>query len=296
MAQQTTHPNDIIEVENIDLNCDEVQQEVIRTSKRVQDPETGQWSTLYEEQVYEFNHGDYFQCLWDLRPFRIEPGKTRLMPRYIAEHYAKHLANHMLGKEERQSGRQGLIQSNVARPRMLARIMKRVVEYYQQGELLTPGEQAEADFARLNPKEEARAVPLGTVPPTAVGVLAPEPPSLDQIMKEAGSGSEEPTETAIAPSEAANPAPLPAREPETTPPAQSPVVDDPAALETKPVIKDTKANGQAPANPSDSKTSIFDPKKPLPPRSEVIKVAYEMGVQFNPKDSTERIAALIRKF
>lgn len=171
MAQQKTHPDDILEVENIDLQCDEVQQEVIRTSRRVQDPETGQWSTLYEEQVFEFNHGDYFQVLWDLRPFRIKPGETRLMKRSVAEHYAKHLANHMLGKEERKTGRQGLIQSNVARPAMLQRILKRVVEYYQQSELLTVGEQAEVDFNRLNAQEEARAANLGYIPPTAVGVF-----------------------------------------------------------------------------------------------------------------------------
>ena len=71
------HPEDLISVFNTDFNCDE------------------------QDQENNYNHLDYFQVKWDGSPYRIKPGDTKLLPRYIAEHFAKHLITHLIEKEAR---------------------------------------------------------------------------------------------------------------------------------------------------------------------------------------------------
>jgi hypothetical protein len=71
-------PDDIVSVANTDINCD------------FTDPEihpNGQNSAV---------------VLYGGVPHAIEAGKTRLMPRYLAEHYRLHLVNHLLTKQNKQ--------------------------------------------------------------------------------------------------------------------------------------------------------------------------------------------------
>ena len=187
---QTTDPQDIILVKNIDEHCSDVSHDVIRTSKKVQDPETGQWITEYIEIQQEFSHGDYFQVKWGGQPHRILPGQTKLMPRYVAEHYAKYLADHMLGKMEASTGKIGLVQSKVERPKMLAKILVRVESYHLGDALSDEGARAVEEVDQLNKGE--RVLDLGFIPPTAVGVLKDEPKTEAELLAIAGEGDAQP--------------------------------------------------------------------------------------------------------
>ncbi len=183
MAQKTD-PQDIILVCNIDENCTDISSDVVRTSRRSQDPETGQVFNEFLEIPEEYNHKDFFQVKWSSQPHRILPGQTKLMPRYIAEHYAKYLATHMLQKMEKETGRIGLVQSTVERPKMLARILVRVENYHLGDSNADEGQRALAEVEALNKGE--RPIDLGVIPNPAVGILKDEPPPLEEIMKTAG--------------------------------------------------------------------------------------------------------------
>lgn len=276
MANQKTDPQDIILVKNIDVDCAESTQDIVRTSRKVRDPETDQITTVYEEQMEEWNHADFFQVKWSGHPHRIRPGETRRMPRYIAEHYAKHLADHMLTKAEVKEQKKGLVQSPTRRPATLGQILLRVEEYFLQDAPLSEGEAGAAEVDKLNPAEESRALNLGVIPPTAVGVLTPEPPSLDDIQKAAGVNLEPEEEIGGV---AADP-----------PPPTSPV-----AQPNGQNIAQPPANATPPAQ-DEVKTSLFDKDKPLPPREQLQKTAYEMGIPITGKENSATLAAKIRAF
>jgi len=153
-------PQDILIVQNIDLNCDDI------------DPEEG-WS-----------HADFFQVRWAGHPHRIRPGETRRMPRYVAEHFAKHLADHILMKMERETGRQFLVNHPIERPKVLKQILVGVDEYFLQQEQKpapTEGERVAEEIEKLN--EPEKVLDVGEVPPPAIGVLK-EPPKEVEIPEE----------------------------------------------------------------------------------------------------------------
>ena len=162
----TPNELDIVLVANPDVNCDGV------------DSEEG-WS-----------HKDFFQIKWSGQPHRIIPGQTKRMPRFLAEHYAKHLADHILIKLEASTGRRGLVQSPNERKRVLQTILLTVEDYYHSATEPSEGDRVSKLVDNLNPfgqlDKEEKSLDLGVLPNAAVGVLVPEPPSLDQIMKNAG--------------------------------------------------------------------------------------------------------------
>lgn len=201
---------DILIVQNVDLNCNDI------------DPEEG-WS-----------HADFFQVKYGGHPFRIKPGESRRMPRYVAEHFAKHLADHMLTKMEEETGKQFLINNIVERPKMLKKILLSVEQYFLDEDIksLTPGEQAGAEVERLNSIEEEKALDLGEVPIPMMGVLT------DQISE---------------------------------------------------VIK--KEDNKM------SKSSLFDPNKPKPKMSELMKECKRLGINFNLKqDNYDSLVAKLKAF
>lgn len=163
-------------VANIDLGCSDTATDIIKVSNRIQDDE-GNISTQIYDKHEEWNHADYFRVKFDGKPYEIAPGKTKLFPRFVAEHFAKHLADHLLQKKEDQTGRKGLVQSTVERPKVLAQI---IVEVNQDIEIASPEPEPQREVDTL-PVEDA-----GVVPNTAVGELKPEPPTLAELLKVAG--------------------------------------------------------------------------------------------------------------
>jgi len=152
MPKPKEDPQDVLIVQNIDLNCDDV------------DTEEG-WS-----------HKDYYQVKWGGNPIRIKPGETRRLPRYVAEHFAKHLANHILMKMEKETGKQFLVNNPIERPKVLKQIIIGVDQYFLDQEIAeqTEGEKVAAEIEKLNEPEE-KALDVGAVPNPAIGELKEEP-------------------------------------------------------------------------------------------------------------------------
>lgn len=95
---QKNNENDTLYVMNIDEGCSDDTYDAVRVSERWRDPESGRVLTTFKEVNYHFNHAEGFQVRWAGQPFTLKPGETAKMPRFLGEHFAYHLANHMLEK------------------------------------------------------------------------------------------------------------------------------------------------------------------------------------------------------
>ncbi len=129
---------DLLIIKNIDVDCDELTEELVRKDKTTYD-DNGHAVIAFEEQIVGFDHREYFQVKFDGYPHRIAPGKERVMVRYLAEHYAKHLADHILQKKEREilektSRVVQLMNHATERPKVLKQIVGGVAQYYYDSE------------------------------------------------------------------------------------------------------------------------------------------------------------------
>ena len=166
-------------VANIDIGCSNTSVDIIKVSNRVVDDEGNVSSEIYDKHE-EWNHAEQFKVKYDGKPYEVAPGKTKLLPRFAAEHFAKHLADHLLQKKEEETGRKGLVQSPVERPKILTQIL---IEVNQDMQVTQPEVQVQSPPETIDttPVEDA-----GVVPPTALGNLQPEPPTLAELLKVAG--------------------------------------------------------------------------------------------------------------
>lgn len=114
--------NDMLSITNIDTDCHDITYDSVRVSERWRDPESGRVLTQFKDVSYTFEHKDGFQVRWSGRAFTIPPGETRKMPRFLGEHFAYHLANHILDIEGKKIGRE-LRADPVWRPKILKRII-----------------------------------------------------------------------------------------------------------------------------------------------------------------------------
>lgn len=166
MPENKPHENDILIVANPDVNCDVIDTE------------------------FGYPHKDYFQVKWHGRPHRIPPGKTKRMPRFLAEHFAKHLADHLLTKKEEETGKQGLLNHPQERPKIISQILIGVDEWYLGDNETDAGQQVEDMVEELNPND--KAIDLGVVPNKVMGVLV-ETPKIEDF-KEPDKPEEQPKE------------------------------------------------------------------------------------------------------
>ena len=169
---------DSILVANIDIGCSDESVDIVKVSMRNVDPE-GNASTSVFDKEESWNHEHYFQVKFDGKPYQIEPGKTKYLPRFVAEHFAKHLADHLLQKMEQNTGRNGLVQSSVERPRILKQILNEVNADIVHTTINTPV--AQSDTIDKDPVVDA-----GVVPNAAIGTLKAEPPTLEEVLIVAG--------------------------------------------------------------------------------------------------------------
>lgn len=131
MPEQKIDQQDILLVQNIDLNCE-----------------------IYDEEN-QYNHRDYFMVKWDGVPHKIVPGGTRRMPRYIAEHYAKHLADHMLMKmQESGGGKRNYMTDKTERSKMMGKIILGVEQFFYDEPQAVGGEAVAKQVDELN-KDDA---------------------------------------------------------------------------------------------------------------------------------------------
>lgn len=101
-----SHPQDIVLVRNIHTDCD------------------------YFDDEEGYSHADAFMVRWDKTPFRIEVGQLRRFPRYLAEHYAKHLIDHILQKQEDEGKGKMMTRNLKLREKLHAEIFAEVEETY----------------------------------------------------------------------------------------------------------------------------------------------------------------------
>ena len=88
--QPDPHPGDILIVRNIDVDC--------------------------SQEDEGFNHKDCFRVNWGGKPYSITPGESKRFPRFLAEHYAKHLANHIYDiSEDKSRSRQEIIDESIVK-------------------------------------------------------------------------------------------------------------------------------------------------------------------------------------
>mgnify|MGYP007083450912 CR=1 FL=1 len=120
-------PEDQLLVQNIDVNCSDI------------DAEHG------------FDHAKGFTVYWDKHPFTVKPGGTRIMPRYVALHFAKHLANHILIKRSEQENRPTLLTDRKARTDLMDEIILGVESYLHADENEEPVVREPKDFSEPLP-------------------------------------------------------------------------------------------------------------------------------------------------
>lgn len=201
--------NDIVYIMNIDTDCFDTTYDVIRTTEKWVDknPESrGRVITRFRDITTVFKHQEGFTVKFSNQPITIPPGQVMKLPRYIAEHYAEKLADHMLDKFGPDKMKRN---DPVERPAMIAKIVIKE-EPFMQLMPQTVGQQAMADIQALN---EPPAVPFTAPDPrgnetayNTAGQKSPELSESDAVatsMVPTGTGSVrttqiEPTEQVIA--------------------------------------------------------------------------------------------------
>lgn len=131
-----------------------------------------------------------FKVLWGGFPYELSPGQQRIFPRFIAEHFAKHLADKiLLQKEKAYKDKHGkdkpFLNSKRERPATIETIIKGVYQYFRPDKSSAdPAALIAQQVDQLN-KPKEKALDLGAVDTNrAVGALEEDEPDdepLDQI-------------------------------------------------------------------------------------------------------------------
>lgn len=116
--KQVNNENDTLYIKNIDVGCSDEDFDSVRVSERFKDLESGRIVTSFKELNYHFKHAEKYQVRWSGTPFDLKPGEVKKMPRFLGEHFAYHLCNHMLGKISPNS-----VNDPLKRPAMIERII-----------------------------------------------------------------------------------------------------------------------------------------------------------------------------
>ena len=137
---------DLIEIANIDISCD------------LPDPD------VHPKGI------DSFVVAFDRVPHEIKAGETRIFPRYLADHIAKHMADHILTKSKK-------LVRDATRPKILEEIYRGVKESYSAPKLETQGEIVAKQVQEAN-------VPPPPVVPTPEPLKTPVPKTTEVSPKE----------------------------------------------------------------------------------------------------------------
>lgn len=91
---------------------------------------------------YGGSRSDYFEVHYDGIPLRIPPGETRVLPFHLAEHFAKHLTDHILISQGKMS--HDIVQREILHSQI---ILKKADESDRAYETVTAGEQESGSTA-----------------------------------------------------------------------------------------------------------------------------------------------------
>lgn len=126
------NPEDIVEVTNIDINCELLDPEIHIHGKNI--------ATVRYDNI----------------PHDIEVGKTRLFPGYLAVHYAKHLVDHILTARKKPTN------DAILRPKLINEILGDIKESFSSPVTKTPGEVTAEKVQEVNKERELPAMDVGT--------------------------------------------------------------------------------------------------------------------------------------
>jgi len=233
-SNQPVHELDILLVHNPDVSCTE------------------------EDVEHGNSHDQFFRVLWGKHPHDIAPGQTKRMPRFLAEHFAKYLATHMLTREEERTGKKSLVFSSTERPKMVSRILLGVESYFQSPAAMSPGAAVGQQIDELN----ERPVDIGLVNHPLMGELRPDAPSLDDILKTSaatGSVGESPVGSGLS--------------------------DPPPAPVPSSVVQENLGN-----------TSLFDPSKAKPSKAALLETAHALDIPVTGRETVDQLIGKVKSF
>lgn len=178
-----------------------------------------------QDLIWVFNPTDsYFEVEWGKRPYGLEAKTKKIFPRFIAEHFAKHLADHILIRleEKERLANEGkytpLLNHPVERPKVVNSIILGVYSQYDTQKQPDLSEQAAQIVNQANenvPQDQVPADPnesyedLGAIENKAVGTLVEPPAPIEVPEEEAVSEipQDHALEEAVAPAPEAEPKP-----------------------------------------------------------------------------------------
>jgi hypothetical protein len=164
---------------NIDVNCDDVTSDTILVREPYRDAE-GRTKERENQKPYTFNHAESFEIRYAGKFFKIKPGETRRFPRFVAELFAKHLADHMLMKMEAETGRKNLVSNPIERPKMIEKIIIDT-EYFE----IQDENEVDKLANRVEELNEERSVDAGeVVNPLYGNMKETEDTNVDDILKQ----------------------------------------------------------------------------------------------------------------
>lgn len=181
------HPHDVVMVKNIwedapkDYVITETTQQTIKNAAASANDPSGMNVPVLEfkEVQHSFRPAEAFEVRWNGRVYRLRPGESRAMPRYLAQHFAKKIADAYLGSQD-PTGKLGYINSATKRPEVIAKILGDVLSYAGgDDDVLDPNQQAmqRADQFNQDGIDNGEFDPL-------LGNLQPEPTQPEQTTQE----------------------------------------------------------------------------------------------------------------
>jgi hypothetical protein len=231
-----------------------------------------------------------FTVHWGRNPFTLAAGRSVIWPRFIAEHFAKHLTDSILLKREekekeayRASGRPmsefiapALLNSRQERPKVVDTIILGVYSYYTpQGGGRAAEIQQEIDRwnqPQAQPAAEAEKVAdLGVAADPLLGVL--EDNDEDEVVNP--------------------PAPTPTPTQPTPVAAVQQALDGPPAPIAPPIVQAPVVPPVEPIQPTTPGAPAGE--TPLAKRARLMREAKQLGIKTNPNMTTEMLEAEMKK-
>lgn len=132
-----------------------------------------------QDQLYVTNPtSEAFTVRWGGYPYSIGPGQKVIFPRFIAEHYAKHLADSILLKMEAAAKKKDnkdhrFLNSRSERPKVLKTILVGVYSYFRPDKSGTDeNARIAAEIEMMNQKgKPEKVVDMGTAVDPTIGAL-----------------------------------------------------------------------------------------------------------------------------
>lgn len=227
-----------------------------------------------------------FTVKWGGHPYTVEPGEKKIFTRFIAEHFAKHLADAILMTREKRYKEQSnkdisLVNNPVERPKIINKILLGTYqEFHKRTEdpavaiakqVDQANQQVNLDNAPEPPDTEFED--MGEIDNKALGKLvAPEPELI-----------------------------IPDEEPEKIPEdhtleeaVSTPEVD----LANAPTPDNTSGTPQIPDTDIDAQTTPAEPPKPGEnrTRNELLKEAKSLGIQLTGHETKDQLIVAIQNF